>query len=273
VTAPAGGTSGADTARLRDDELTGKVAAITGAASGIGRALAVAYARAGVDTVLGHYPGDPHDVEGTVRLVEEAGGRCVAFPLDVRSTSDTDAFAQCAVDTFSRLDLAVAGAGILRRAPLDQLSDSRWHDMLDVDLTGVLRTFRAAAAVMQDGGSLVAISSITGGVYGWEEHAHYAAAKSGILGLVRSLANELAPRSIRVNTVIPGLIETPQSLDAANSLGPEGLERAARLIPLGRVGRAEEVARVIRFLTSEDARYVTGQQLVVDGGLTVRWPE
>ena len=258
---------------MRDDELAGKVAAITGAASGIGRALAVAYARAGVHTVLGHYPGDPHDVGGTVELVERAGGACVPFQLDVRSTAEVDAFAQCAVDTFGRLDIAVAGAGILRRAPLDQLTDERWHDMLDVDLTGVLRTFRAAAAVMSDGGSLVAISSITGGVYGWEEHAHYAAAKSAILGLVRSLANELAPRSIRVNTVIPGLIETPQSLDAVNSLGPEGLDRAARIIPLGRVGAAEEVARVIRFLTGADAGYVTGQQLVVDGGLTVRWPE
>lgn len=119
---------------------------------------------------------------------------------------------------------------------------------------------------------MVAISSIAGGVYGWDEHAHYAAAKSGQAGLCRSLATELAPRGIRVNTVIPGLIETPQSLDPVNSLGADGLAAAAPGIPAGRIGRADDVARVIRFLTSDDSAYLTGQQIVVDGGLTVRWP-
>ncbi|WP_055594654.1 SDR family NAD(P)-dependent oxidoreductase, partial [Streptomyces hirsutus] len=178
-----------------------------------------------------------------------------------------------AVETYGRLDIAVAGAGVLRRAALAQLDDDAWNDMLSVDLTGVLRTFRSAAAVMSGPGSMVAVSSIAGGVYGWDDHAHYAAAKSGVLGLCRSLATELAPRGIRVNTVIPGLIETPQSLDETNSLGPAGLERAGRSIPAGRVGHADEVARAIRFLTSDDAAYITGQELIVDGGLTVRWPE
>jgi 3-oxoacyl-[acyl-carrier protein] reductase len=257
----------------RDDNLEGKVAVITGGASGIGQALAVAYARAGVASVAGFYPGDPHDVSETVKLVEAAGGRCVPAELDVRSGEQVDAFVRAALDSFGRLDIAIAGAGILRRASLEEMTDQRWHDMLDVDLTGVLRTFRAAAADMANGGSMVAISSISGGVYGWADHAHYAAAKAAIPGLCRSLANELAPRGIRVNTIIPGLIETPQSLDAENSLGPAGLERAGGLIPLGRVGKAEEVARVIRFLTSDDASYITGQEIVVDGGLTVRWPE
>jgi 3-oxoacyl-[acyl-carrier protein] reductase len=107
-------------------------------------------------------------------------------------------------------------------------------------------------------------------VYGWEEHAHYAAAKAGVLGLIRSVAVELGPRQIRANAVIPGLIETPQSLDPVNSLGPEGLQRAGDDIPWGRVGRPEEVAEVIGFLTSPAANYVTGQALVVDGGLTVK---
>src|SRR5690606_1219536 len=130
----------------------------------------------------------------------------------------------------------------------------------------------SCAPHMTEGGSMVAVSSIAGGVYGWEEHAHYAAAKAGVLGLTRSLAVELAPRGIRVNSVIPGLIESPQSLDAKNSLGKEGLEAAGSIIPWGRVGTADECARAIRFLTSDDAAYVTGQQLIVDGGLTVRWP-
>jgi 3-oxoacyl-[acyl-carrier protein] reductase len=144
--------------------------------------------------------------------------------------------------------------------------------MLAVDLSGVLRVFRSCAARMADGGAMVATSSIAGAVYGWEDHSHYAAAKAGVLGLCRSLAAELAPRGIRVNAVIPGLIESPQSLDSENSLGPEGLRQAGRLIPLGRVGTVDEAARVIRFLTSADSAYLTGQSVVVDGGLTVRWP-
>lgn len=256
----------------RDDGLDDKVAVISGAASGIGQAVAVAYARAGVKTVAGYFPGDPHDVAETVTAVEQAGGQCLPVPVDVRSSEQCDALAQQSVDEFGGIDIVVASAGILRRAPLGELTDEAWDDMLSVDLTGVLRLFRSTARLMTGSGAMVALSSIAGGVYGWEDHAHYAAAKSGILGLCRSLATELAPRGIRVNSVIPGLIESPQSLDPENSLGPEGLAAAGALIPLGRVGTADELARTVRFLTSDDAAYVTGQQLIVDGGLTVRWP-
>lgn len=256
----------------RDDGLAGKVAIITGGASGIGQALAVAYARAGAASVIGSYPKDPHDPARTVEQVEAVGGRCLVVEVDVRATAQVERFAQAALDAYGRLDIAVAGAGILRRAPLADLDDTAWEDMLAVDLAGVLRTFRAAASRMAGPGAMVAISSIAGGVYGWDDHAHYAAAKSGVLGVCRSLAVELAPRGIRVNAVIPGIIESPQSLDPVNSLGPDGLREVGKSIPHGRVGRVDEVARVIRFLTSDDAAYVTGQQLIVDGGLTVRWP-
>lgn len=256
----------------RDDGLEGKVALISGGASGIGRALAVAYARAGAHSVIGHFPGDPHDPAPVVAEVEQAGARCEVVQVDVRDGAQVDAFAQAALDRLGRLDVCVAGAGILRRAALADLTDDAWDDMLQVDLTGVLRVMRSSAGAMAGPGAMVAVSSIAGGVYGWEEHAHYAAAKAGVLGLCRSLAVELAPRGIRVNAVIPGLIRTPQSLDAVNSLGEQGLEDAGGIIPLGRVGTDDEAARVIRFLTSEDSAYVTGQQYVVDGGLTVRWP-
>jgi 3-oxoacyl-[acyl-carrier protein] reductase len=262
----------AGTGVRRDDGLEGKVALVTGGGSGIGRALAVAYARAGAASVVGYFPGDPHDAGETVAAVEAAGGRCTAVAVDVRDPARVDALAAAAVDSYGRLDIVVAAAGVLRRAPLAELTDESWDDMLSVDLTGVLRTFRSSAAVMSGPGAMVAVSSIAGGVYGWDDHAHYAAAKSGVLGLCRSLAVELAPRRIRVNAVIPGLIESPQSLDPVNSLGPEGLEAAGAAIPWGRVGTVDEAARAIRFLTGDDAAYVTGQQLVVDGGLTVRWP-
>lgn len=248
----------------------GKVAVITGAASGIGRAVAVRCANEGVRVVIGSYPGDPHDPQETLDLVQGIGGEGIVVEVDVRHAGQVEAMAQKAHEAFGQIDHVVANAGILRRAALTELTDDRWDDMLAVDLGGVLRTFRACVPFMSEGGAGVAISSISGGVYGWADHAHYAAAKAGVIGLCRSLAVELAPRGIRVNTVIPGLIETPQSTDAVNSLGHEGLRRASADIPLGRPGTPDEVADVIWFLNSPEARYVTGQELIVDGGLVVK---
>jgi 3-oxoacyl-[acyl-carrier protein] reductase len=249
-----------------------EVAIISGAASGIGRALAVAYAERGIRSVVGTFPGDPHDPSETATAVKVAGGECVVHEVDVRDSAQVEAFAQRALDEWGRLDIAVANAGVLRKAALADLDDAAWDDLLQVDLTGVLRVLRSAAARMAGPGAMVAISSIAGGVYGWGEHAHYGAAKAGVFGLSRSIAVELAPRGIRVNTVVPGYVVTPQSLDPVNSLGPDGLERAGHDIPLGRPARPEEIAAVIRFLTSAEASYVTGQEIVVDGGLTVRMP-
>lgn len=245
------------------------VAVVTGAASGIGRSTAQVLARTGHRVAIGTYSGDPHDPQLTLADVEAVGGEGIVVEVDVRSTESVEAFVAQAVDRWGRLDVAVANAGILRQAVFTEMSDEAWDDILQVDLHGVMRTARAAARHLGEGGSITAVSSIAGGVYGWQEHAHYATAKAGVLGLVRSLAVEYGPRGVRANAIIPGLIETPQSSDPVNSLGPEGLERAGGYIPAGRVGRPEEVAEVIGFLSSPAASYVSGQAIVVDGALTV----
>ncbi|MEY1674740.1 SDR family NAD(P)-dependent oxidoreductase [Gordonia sp. ABKF26] len=244
------------------------VAMITGAASGIGAATAVCLAERGVRVGIGTFPGDPHDPESTLRDVHDAGGEGLIVEVDVRSTESVDAFADELVSAWGRVDIAVANAGILREASFDSITDDQWHDMMDVDLHGVMRTARAGLRHMGDGGSVTVTSSIAGGIYGWQNHAHYATAKAGVVGLARSLAVEYGPRGIRANAIIPGLIRTPQSSDAVNSLGPEGLDRAGDYIPWGRVGHPREVAEVIAFLSSPQASYVSGQAIVVDGALT-----
>ncbi|MEV0947585.1 SDR family NAD(P)-dependent oxidoreductase [Rhodococcus sp. NPDC049939] len=252
------------------ENLENKVAIVTGGASGIGRHTAVALAEVGIRVVIGTFPGDPHDPKETLRQVEEAGGKGVIQDVDVRSSNDVEAFAERALTEWGRLDFAVANAGILRKNAIAELDDEAWSGMLEVDLTGVMRTLRAASTRMAGPGSLISMSSIVGGVYGWADHAHYSAAKAGVLGLSRALALELAPRGIRSNAIIPGVIETPQSIDPVNSLGPDGLAAAAEKIPWGRVGTPTDIATIIRFLVSDESRYLTGQALVVDGGLTVK---
>ena len=250
-------------------EFADSVAVITGAASGIGQALAVLLASQGCRVVIPYFPGDPHDPQTTVRQIESVGSQALVVPADVGDTAEVINIFDQAEQAFGPVSHVVAAAGILRNQPLDSMSDAQWDEMLQVDLYGVMRTIREGLRRLGPGGSMVAVSSIAGGVYGWASHAHYATSKAGVLGLVRSAALEGAPRGIRVNAVIPGLIESPQSSDPVNSLGPDGLRAAGEFIPWGRVGDAQEAARVIRFLLSQEAGYVTGQQLIVDGGLTV----
>lgn len=249
-----------------------QTAIISGAASGIGQATAVRLAQRGVGIVAGYYPGDPHEVEETCKHVRRAGGRVIAVPVDVRSGKECDDFAKVAIEHFGAINIAVAAAGIVRVSPIGHMSDQDWDNVLSVDLGGVMRMFRAAATRMDGPGSLVAVSSVTGGIFGWDDHAHYASAKAGVLGLCRSLAVELSPRRIRVNAVLPGLIETPQTMDGVNSMGAENLAKAHDVIPLSRIGLAEEVASAIDFLSGSDSNYITGQTLIVDGGLSIRRP-
>ncbi len=251
--------------------LEGRVAVVTGSASGIGAATARVFAQAGADVVCGWFPGDPHDVGPTAAAVEAAGRRALVAEVDVSDTGSVERMVAAAVGELGRLDVVVANAAIARDVPAAELDDERWEALLQVDLTGVFRCFRAAVPHMLEAGfgRLLATSSIAGAFQGWARHAHYTAAKGGIVGLVRSLAVELGPHGITANAVAPGVIETPQSLDPVNSLGPEGVAEFAARVPVGRNGQPEDIAHAFLFLASEEASFLTGQVLLVDGGVSL----
>lgn len=246
-----------------------KTVLITGAGIGIGRATAKAFARAGYRVIVT----DVLEAEGrgVAEEIGRDGGQAEFHGLDVTSTAQAEALVAALEERHGALDCIVANAGIAIKVPLEELTDEKWDRTFDVDLKGMIRVVRAAAPRMRAAGrgSIVCLSSIMGVAYGWDEHVHYSAAKSGVVGLVRGLAVELAASGLRVNGVAPGYIRTAQALSRENSLGPEGLEAAASFIPMGRVGEPEDIADVILFLASDAARYMTGQVVTVDGGLLV----
>ena len=248
--------------------LKGRVALITGAASGIGAATAQIYAEAGADLALAWYPPDGHDIEPVRRAAEKVGHRVVVAEVDVTQDGDISALVAQAVEELGGMHIVVANAGIARKVELEDLDDKAWNKVVDVNLNGVWRCFRAALPHMQRArfGRLIATSSVAGTVSAWPLHSHYAAAKAGLVGLVKSLAVEFGPYGITANAVAPGVIRTPQALDPVNSLGPDGVDAVAAKIPAGRVGTPEDIAYIYQFLASAEASYVNGQLLVVDGG-------
>jgi len=242
---------------------------ITGASIGIGRATAKAFGAAGYNVVVT----DVLEKEGSAVAAEivSAGGKAEFLALDVRSTAAADAVVAATEKKYGAIDVVVANAGIAHKVPLASLSDEKWDQTFEIDLKGVFRVVRAAAVGMRarKKGAIVATSSIMGVAYGWDEHVHYSSAKAGVVGLVRGLAVELAKDGVRVNGIAPGYIRTAQLLSEEHSLGPSGAEAAGAFIPMGRIGEPEEIADVILFLASHAARYMTGQVVVVDGGLLV----
>lgn len=246
-----------------------RIVIVTGAGIGIGAATAKAFGALGDHVVVT----DILETEGreTAEAIVAAGGSAEFHRYDVRSTAATDALVSDIEARHGRIDVIVANAGIAHRTPLANLTDEKWDLTFDIDLKGIFRLVRAAAPGMRSrrSGAVIALSSIMGVAYGWDEHVHYSAAKSGVVGLVRGLAVEMARDGVRVNGIAPGYIRTAQLLSEENSLGPAGAEKAAEFIPMGRLGTGEDIADVAAFLASDNARYMTGQVLVVDGGLLV----
>lgn len=245
-----------------------EITLITGAGIGIGRAAALAFAKAGSHVVVT----DVLEAQGKAVVAEitAAGGSAEFMVLDVRSTEGADAVVAAVEARHGKIDTIVANAGIAHRVPLPQLTDEKWDHTFDIDLKGIYRIVRPALPGMKarKSGSVIALSSIMGVAYGWDEHVHYSAAKAGVVGLVRGLAVELARDGIRVNGVAPGYIRTAQLLSKEHSVGPDA-DKCGEYIPMGRIGEPEDIADVILFLASNSARYMTGQVVVVDGGLLV----
>ncbi|MFI1582576.1 3-oxoacyl-ACP reductase FabG [Embleya sp. NPDC020630] len=242
-----------------------RVALVSGGSRGIGRATVLRLAREGFDTSF-CYRSDAaaaHEVEA---LVEEAGARCLAVPVDV---ADGDAVRAWLAETEARLgpvEVAVTCAGVTRDQPLVLMSDQEWHSVLETNLTGVFEVCRAAVFAMMKRrrGSVVTLSSVAG-VHGNPSQTNYSASKAGIIGFSKALAKEVGRFGIRVNTVAPGLVDT----DMIRAMPERARKKLLDAVPLGRFGRAEEVADLIGYLASDRAAYITASVFEIDGGITI----
>ncbi len=247
-------------------DLTGKIALVTGANRGIGAEIAYELGRRGA-TVAVNYRGEDSGARAVLaRLAAQgAAGESDAFKGDVADSASCTALIEAVVARYGRLDVVVNNAGITRDGLLVRMSDEDWAAVLQTNLTGAFFSTRAAAKVMmkQRSGSIVNISSVVG-LVGNAGQANYASAKAGMIGLTKSVARELASRNVRVNAIAPGFIET----DMTAELPEAARDAALGSIAMKRFGAPADIAAAVAFLASDDATYVTGQVLAVDGGMT-----
>ena len=243
-------------------DLTGRVAVVTGGTSGIGRALALGLADAGADVVsTGRRESHVHTVAGEI---EAKGRRTLRQTADVADTASLARLRDGVIARFGAVDIVVAAAGITKRTPTVQVTDEEWEKIVDTNLTGMMRTYRAFAPSMIErrGGRLIGIASLASFV-GLHEVAAYTATKAGVAGLTRALAVEWAPHNVTVNAIAPGVFETELNRELLK--GPRGQEFLLRT-PMRRFGRVDELVGAAVFLASAAATFVTGQILAVDGG-------
>ncbi|MCS6852673.1 MAG: 3-oxoacyl-ACP reductase FabG [Gemmataceae bacterium] len=243
----------------------GKVVLVTGSSRGMGAAILQAFGRAGATCLL-NYVADPagvnlHDAEQTAERIRQYQVPVHLLEADVSRYQSVAAMMQHVTDLTGGLDILVNNAGILRDRTVKKMTLDDWHSVIETNLDGVFYCSKLGAEVMRDGGRMVNIASVAG-FAGFHGQANYAAAKAGVMALTKVLAKELARRGITVNAVAPGVIDTPMLA----GLRPEVLEEYKRQIPVGRIGRPEDVAHAVLFLASEESSYITGQTLPITGG-------
>jgi len=243
--------------------LEGKVALVTGASRGIGRAIALELAKSGADVVV-NYAGNEAAALEVVSAIEALGRSATAVKCNVASSAEVEAMVSGAIERFGKIDILVNNAGITRDNLLMRMKEEEFDEVIDTNLKGVFNCIKAVTRPMmkQRSGRIVNISSVVGAL-GNPGQANYVAAKAGVIGLTKSVARELASRNITVNCVAPGFIET----DMTDKLTPELKEAMLKQIPLAALGQPEQIAKVVRFLASDESSYMTGQTLHVDGGM------
>src|SRR6266700_2189044 len=262
-------------AMLINRVLKGQKALVTGANSGIGKAVALSLANAGADVVV-NYVSRPEAAEDVVKDITKHGGNAFAHKANVAKEDDVQAMFKKMIQEFGTLDLLVNNAGLQKDAPIDQMTLAQWQLVLDVNLTGQFLCAREAIrefkrrGVRKDiscaAGKIICISSVHE-VIPWAGHVNYAASKGGVMLRMKSIAQEVAPHRIRVNSVAPGAIRTPINMEAWDT--PEAYKDLLKLIPYKRIGEPIEIGRAAVWLASDDSDYIHGATIFVDGGMTL----